>query len=38
MLKRIAVKGYKSLHDLDVELKPLTVLMGPNAAGKSNFL
>ena len=38
MLKRIHVKGYKSFADLEVEIEPLTVLMGPNAAGKSNFL
>ena len=38
MLKRIHVKGYKSFTDLEVEIEPLTVLMGPNAAGKSNFL
>jgi predicted ATPase len=38
MLKRIKIKGYKSLVDIDVELKPLSVLFGPNAAGKSNFL
>lgn len=38
MLKRIHIKGYKSLRDVEVELKPLVVLFGPNAAGKSNFL
>ncbi len=38
MLKRIHIKGYKSLSDVAVELEPLTVLFGPNAAGKSNFL
>ncbi len=38
MLKRINIKGYKSLVDLDVTIEPLTVLFGPNAAGKSNFL
>ena len=38
MLKRIRIRGYKSLSDVDVELEPLTVLFGPNAAGKSNFL
>ena len=38
MLKRIHIKGYKSLHDLEVELGPFCVLFGPNAAGKSNFL
>ena len=38
MLNRLRVRGYKSLCALDVELKPLTLLFGPNAAGKSNFL
>ena len=38
MLKRARIKGYKSLADVEVELEPLTVLFGPNAAGKSNFL
>lgn len=38
MLKRIRVKGYKSLRDVEVHLAPLVVLFGPNAAGKSNFL
>ncbi len=38
MLKRIKIKGYKSLIDVDVSLQPLSVLFGPNAAGKSNFL
>lgn len=38
MLKRIKIKGYKSLVDVDVNLRPLSVLFGPNAVGKSNFL
>jgi len=38
MLKRIHIKGYKSLIDVDIQLQPLSVLFGPNAAGKSNFL
>jgi len=38
MLNRIRVLGYKSLRDIDVQLRPLSVLFGPNAAGKSNFL
>ena len=38
MLKRIRIRGYKSLEDLEVHLPPLVVLFGPNAAGKSNFL
>jgi len=38
MLKRLHVKGYKSLSDLEITLQPLSVLFGPNAAGKSNLL
>lgn len=38
MLKRIHIRGYKSLKNVEVELQPLSVLFGPNAAGKSNFL
>ena len=38
MLKRIRIKGYKSLHDVELDLPRLAVLFGPNAAGKSNFL
>ena len=38
MLKRIHIRGYKSLKDLEVTLSPLVVLVGPNAAGKSNLL
>ena len=38
MLKRIKIQGYKSLVDLELNLRPLSVLVGPNASGKSNFL
>ncbi len=38
MLKRIRIKGYKSFDDVEVSVQPLSVLFGPNAAGKSNFL
>src|SRR5579864_4108258 len=38
MIKRIRIQRYKSLVDVDVSLKPLSVLFGPNAAGKSNFI
>ncbi|MDZ4764500.1 MAG: AAA family ATPase [Chloroflexota bacterium] len=38
MLKRVRIQGYKSLIDVDVRLQPLTILIGPNASGKSNFL
>lgn len=38
MLLSLRVRGFKSLHDLQVELAPLVVVFGPNAAGKSNLL
>ncbi|MGQ9366570.1 AAA family ATPase [Azospirillum sp. ST 5-10] len=38
MIRRVHIKGYKSLRDVEVRLEPLTVLFGPNSAGKSNFL
>lgn len=38
MIRQLRVKGYKSLVDVGVELAPLTLLFGPNAAGKSNLL
>jgi predicted ATPase len=38
MIRRIHVQRYKSLRDVDVALQPLSVLFGPNAAGKSNFI
>jgi energy-coupling factor transporter ATP-binding protein EcfA2 len=38
MLRRFHVKGFKSLLDAELDLAPLVVLMGPNAAGKSNLL
>ncbi len=37
MIKRVRIVGYKSLADMTVELKPLTVILGPNAVGKSNL-
>lgn len=38
MIKNVRIKGYKSLDGLEVTLSPLTVIFGPNAAGKSNLL
>ena len=38
MIKRVTIKGYKSFRKLSLDLKPLTVIFGPNASGKSNFL
>jgi len=38
MLEQLRVRGFKSLRDVQVCLPRLTVLFGPNAAGKSNLL
>lgn len=38
MIKRVKVEGYKSFKSLDLELRPLCVIFGANASGKSNFL
>jgi predicted ATPase len=37
-LRRVRIRGYKSIAFCDVTLEPLTVLVGRNGAGKSNFL
>jgi predicted ATPase len=37
-LRRFAVQNYKSIARCDVALRPLTVIVGRNGAGKSNFL
>ena len=37
-ITRVRIKNYKSIAHCDVELGPFTVLLGLNAAGKSNFL
>jgi predicted ATPase len=37
-IDRIEIQGFKSIRDLDLELRPLNVLIGANGAGKSNFI
>lgn len=36
-LEKIHIQNFLSLHDIELPLKPLTVLVGPNASGKSNI-
>ena len=38
MITRVRINGYKSLTNVDIQLRPLTVVIGPNASGKSNLL
>ena len=37
-LNKIQVKGFKSIKELNLELKALNVLIGANGSGKSNFI
>jgi predicted ATPase len=37
-LKRIILKGFKSIRELELELHSLNVMIGANGAGKSNFV
>ncbi|MBI1765912.1 MAG: AAA family ATPase [Acidobacteria bacterium] len=38
MLRRVIIKGFKSIKEIDLELRPLNVLIGANGAGKSNLV
>lgn len=38
MIRRVRIRNYKSIKSCDVELGPLTILVGRNGSGKSNFL
>ena len=37
-LEKVHIKNYLSLRDVTLPFKPLTVIVGPNASGKSNSL
>lgn len=37
-IEKIQVSNFKSFENLDVDLEELNIIIGPNAAGKSNFL
>ena len=37
-ISHIEIRGFRSLEDISLELSPLTVLIGANGAGKSNFI
>ena len=38
MLSKIKIRNFKSIEDLELELAPLTIFVGPNSSGKSNVL
>lgn len=36
-LTRLSIQNFRSLYNVELTLKPLTILIGPNASGKSNL-
>jgi predicted ATPase len=38
MLTKLTLEGFKSFRKLELELRPLNVMIGANGAGKSNFI
>lgn len=38
MLRKVVIKNFKSIEECELELKPLTMLTGHNASGKSNII
>ena len=38
MIKNIKIGNFKCIRDLEIELAPLTIFVGPNASGKSSIL
>jgi len=38
MLERIVLRGYRSIGEADIVLRPINVLIGANGAGKSNLI
>ena len=38
MLTQIEIENYRSLRKVELEMRPLTVLIGANGSGKSNLL
>ena len=38
MLTRLEIDGFRSIERLELEMQPLTILIGPNGGGKTNIL
>jgi predicted ATPase len=38
VIQRVQIQSFRALLEIDVEVRPLTVLVGPNDSGKSSFL
>lgn len=38
MITKLGIKGYKSIKEQEIDLKPINILIGGNGIGKSNFI
>ena len=38
VIKKVVIKNFKCIKELELELAPLTILVGPNSSGKSSIL
>jgi putative ATP-dependent endonuclease of the OLD family len=38
LINRLIIKNFRSIKDLDIDLRKINALVGPNSAGKSNIL
>ena len=38
MLNKISLKNFKAFKEVEIELKPITILVGPNNSGKSSLI
>ena len=38
MLNKVTIDGYKSIQHVDLELRPINILIGSNGVGKTNFI
>ena len=37
-LERVAIKGFKSIKEMDLKMKHINIIIGANGSGKSNFI
>ena len=37
-IRDLYIRGFKSIKDINIELKPINVIIGANGAGKSNMV
>lgn len=38
LFQRIEIEGYRRLYNVEIEMRPLTVMIGANSVGKTSLL